>query len=109
MATEENTDRKESNRKEEAHPHGGPDRIAAPTAMRHAAGQLAQMLQCEPASVSALKATDDGWSADVEVVEIERVPDTASVMASYRVHLDAQGQLLGYERTRRYGRGQIDR
>ncbi|MFE3883759.1 gas vesicle protein [Streptomyces lydicus] len=114
MATEENpdrkeTDRKETHRKEEAAHHGGPERIAAPAAMRHAAGQLAQMLQCEPDSVSALKATDDGWSADVEVVEIERVPDTASVMASYRVHLDAQGQLLGYERNRRYGRGQIDR
>jgi len=37
------------------------------------------------------------------------VPDTASVMASYRVHLDEKGQLTGYERTRRYGRGQIDR
>ncbi|MER0477974.1 gas vesicle protein [Streptomyces sp. Edi2] len=109
MATEEKTDRKQTDReKEEAH-NGGPERIAAPTAMRRASGQLAQMLQCEPGSVTALKATDDGWSADVEVVEIERVPDTASVMASYRVHLDAQGQLLGYERTRRYGRGQIDR
>ncbi|MCL7493479.1 MULTISPECIES: gas vesicle protein [Streptomyces] len=102
MATEENTDHKEAH-------NGRPERVAAPTAMRHASGQLAQMLQCEPGSVSALKATDDGWLADVEVVEIERVPDTASVMASYRVYLDERGQLVGYERTRRYGRGQIDR
>ncbi|MFH8573509.1 gas vesicle protein [Streptomyces sp. NPDC017993] len=86
-----------------------PERIAAPTAMRHAAGQLAELLGCEPASVSALKVTEDGWSADVEVVEIERVPDTSSVMASYRVALDAQGQLLEYERIRRYARGQVDR
>ncbi|MFG2826792.1 gas vesicle protein [Streptomyces sp. NPDC048434] len=102
MATEENTEQKKAG-------NGGPERIAAPTAMRHASGQLAQMLQCEPGSVSALKATDDGWLADVEVVEIERVPDTASVMASYRVYLDGQGRITGYERTRRYGRGQIDR
>ncbi|MFF3543918.1 gas vesicle protein [Streptomyces platensis] len=102
MATEENTERGKA--------HGErPERISAPTAMRHAAGQLSQMLQCEPASVSALKPTDDGWLANVEVVEIERVPDTASVLATYRVHLDEQGQLVGYERTRRYGRGQIDR
>ncbi|MFG2138409.1 gas vesicle protein [Streptomyces sp. NPDC048650] len=84
-------------------------RMGAPKAMRLAAAQLAQMLRCEPGSVSALKATDNGWSADVEVVEIERIPDTASVMASYRVHLDEQGELVGYERVRRYARGQIDR
>ncbi|WUL62603.1 gas vesicle protein [Streptomyces sp. NBC_00344] len=85
------------------------ERLDVPTAMRRAAGQLAQMLQCEPSSVSALKATDDGWSADVEVVELEKVPDTASVMATYRVSLDLEGQLVGYERIRRYAKGQIDR
>lgn len=77
-------------------------------AMRLAAGQLAELLQCEPGSVSAVKATDDGWTADVEVVEVERIPETTSVMGSYRVQLDDQGNLLGYERTRRYSRGQID-
>jgi Gas vesicle synthesis protein GvpO len=86
-----------------------PERLDVGTAMQRAAEQLAQMLQREPSSVSALKATDDGWSADVEVTEIEKVPDTASVMATYRVSLDAQGRLLGYERVRRYAKGQIDR
>lgn len=88
---------------------GGPDRIAAPAAMRLAAGQLAEMLNCAPGSVSALKAAGDGWLADVEVVELERVPDTTSVMASYRVRLDDQGHLMEYARTRRYGRGRLDR
>ncbi len=45
----------------------------------------------------------------MEVVEIEKIPDTMSVMASYRVSLDGQGQLMGYERIRRYSRGQVDR
>lgn len=84
-------------------------RIDISTAMRKAGGQLAELLQCEPSSVSSLKATDDGWTADVEVVEIEKIPDTTSVMASYRVSLDGQGQLVGYERIRRYSRGQVDR
>ena len=95
--------------KESTEGKGGPERIGAPAAMGQAVTQLAQMLQCEPGSVSSLKPTDEGWSADVEVVEIERIPDTTSVMASYRVQLDTQGDLLGYERTRRYARGQIDR
>jgi len=81
----------------------------APTALRSAAGQLAQLLGRPPDSVSSLKPTDDGWEAQVEVVELERVPDTTSVMASYKVTLDPRGQLVAYERTRRYSRGMIDR
>ncbi|MEU7295485.1 gas vesicle protein [Streptomyces exfoliatus] len=79
------------------------------TAMRRASDQLADLLQCEPGSVSAVKGTGEGWSADVEVVELERVPDTMSVMATYHVELDAEGALVAYERVRRYARGQIDR
>ncbi|MEI7034739.1 gas vesicle protein [Streptomyces pratensis] len=85
------------------------ERIGVAAAMRNASAQLSELLRCEPGSVSALKATDDGWSADVEVVELERVPDTMSVMASYRVQLDPGGQLMAYERLHRYARGQIDR
>jgi hypothetical protein len=85
-----------------------PARVPIAEAMRLAAGQLAELLQREPASVSSLKASGDGWTADIEVVEVERVPDTTSVMGSYRVQLDGRGNLLGYERTRRYARGQID-
>jgi hypothetical protein len=83
-------------------------RVPIAEAMRLAAGQLAELLQCEPGSVSAVKATNEGWKADVEVVEVERIPETTSVMGSYRVELDGEGNLLGYERTRRYARGQID-
>jgi len=77
--------------------------------MRNAAEQLAQLLGRQPESVSALKPTEEGWQADVEVLELERIPDTTSVLASYRVTLDGQGELLAYERVRRYSRGQIDR
>ena len=98
MSTEKDTEKE----------HDG-KRIDVPTAMRNASAQLTELLRCEPGSVSAVKATDDGWSADVEVVEVERVPDTMSVMASYRVQLDPHGRLMSYERLRRYARGQIDR
>ncbi|MGW1373110.1 gas vesicle protein GvpO [Streptomyces sp. NPDC002446] len=105
MATEEEDgDDQERN----AADSGRAERIAASTAMRHAARQLAEMLSSEPGTVSALKPTHDGWSANVEVVEIERVPDTTSVMASYRVDLDPQGRLRQYERVRRYARGHLD-
>ncbi|MGW7462453.1 gas vesicle protein GvpO [Streptomyces sp. NPDC054797] len=81
----------------------------AAAAMRSAAEQLAELLGRFPESVSSLKPTEDGWEAQVEVVELERIPDTTSVMASYRVTLDEEGELVSYERTRRYSRGMIDR
>ncbi|QTZ90755.1 gas vesicle protein [Streptomyces auratus] len=84
-------------------------RVSAPRAMRYASEQLEQLLGRVPESVSAVQPTEDGWQADVEVLELERVPGTTSVMATYRVTLDEQGELVAYERTRRYTRGQIDR
>lgn len=78
-------------------------------AMRSAAKQLEELLGRAPESVSSLKPTDDGWEAEVEVLELERIPETTSVMGSYRVTLDKEGDLVAYERTRRYTRGQIDR
>ncbi|WP_331749081.1 gas vesicle protein (plasmid) [Streptomyces sp. NBC_00984] len=84
-------------------------RVSAPRATRYAAEQLQELLGRAPESVSAVKPTEDGWQADVEVLELERIPGTTSVMASYRVTLDEEGELLAYERTRRYTRGQTDR
>ncbi|MFE9888909.1 gas vesicle protein [Streptomyces scopuliridis] len=82
--------------------------LAMGGAMREATEQLAGLLGKRPESVSAVKRTEEGWQADVEVLEISRVPDTTSVMASYRVRLDEEGRLTEYERRRRYARGQID-
>lgn len=77
--------------------------------MRSAAEQLTELLGRTPESVSALRPTEDGWEAEVEVLELERVPETSSVMASYQVVLDPAGRLMAYERGRRYTRAQIDR
>jgi Gas vesicle synthesis protein GvpO len=91
------------------HGDDGDSRVTMTQALRAAAGQLAELLGTEPGAVSALKPTESGWCADVEIVEIARIPDTTSVMASYRVELDRRGQITGYERTRRYARGRVDR
>ncbi|PIM67666.1 gas vesicle protein [Streptomyces sp. JV178] len=85
------------------------ERLSAPEAIRSALEQLAEVLGRVPESVSALKPTEQGWEAEVEVEELERVPQTSSVMASYQVVLDPAGKLLAYERGRRYTRSQIDR
>lgn len=76
--------------------------------LRQARGQLAELTGMEAESVSSFEQTEEGWALEVEVLELERVPDTMSLMASYQVELDSQGQLTGYRRVRRYERGRSD-
>ncbi|MFD5966910.1 gas vesicle protein [Streptomyces sp. NPDC058783] len=76
--------------------------------LREARAQLAELTGMTPESVSSFEQTDEGWALEVEVLELERVPDTMSLMASYQVELDAEGQLTGYRRVRRYERGRSD-
>ncbi|WP_078606409.1 gas vesicle protein GvpO [Streptomyces violaceorubidus] len=76
--------------------------------LREARAQLAELTGMTAESVSSFERTEDGWVLEVEVLELERVPDTMSLMASYQVELDAEGQLTGYRRVRRYERGRAD-
>ncbi|MBD0418709.1 gas vesicle protein [Streptomyces sp. NPDC052309] len=76
--------------------------------LRQARAQFAELTGTAAESVSSFEQTEDGWSLEVEVLELERVPDTMSLMASYQVELDAQGQLTGYRRVQRYERGRAD-
>ncbi|MFI6207853.1 gas vesicle protein [Streptomyces sp. NPDC051041] len=95
-------------------PHESSDSNAAdrrPSPMevlRQARGQLEELTGMAAESVSSFEQTEEGWSLEVEVLELERVPDTMSLMASYQVELDPQGQLTGYRRVRRYERGRAD-
>jgi Gas vesicle synthesis protein GvpO len=59
--------------------------------------------------VIGLERTDDGWKVGVEVVESRRIPDTSDILAVYEAKLDADGNLLSYQRTCRYYRGRFDR
>ncbi|GAB1338763.1 hypothetical protein ACE1SV_53530 [Streptomyces sp. E-15] len=76
--------------------------------LREARAQLSELTGLTPESVSSFVQTEDGWALEVEVLELERVPDTMSLMASYQVELDLDGQLTGYRKVRRYERGRAD-
>lgn len=75
-------------------------------AVRAAMEQLSQLTGRPADSVSGLERTDDGWRLEVDIVELERVPASTSVLATYDVQLDQHGTLTGYRRTRRYFRNQ---
>ncbi|SFY53143.1 hypothetical protein STEPF1_06418 [Streptomyces sp. F-1] len=87
----------------------GGDRSPTPMeVLRQARAQLAELTGLVPESVSSFEQTEDGWSLEVEVLELSRVPDTMSLMGGYQVELDPEGQLTGYRRVRRYERGRAD-
>ncbi|MFJ3304001.1 gas vesicle protein [Streptomyces sp. NPDC086549] len=101
-AQESRQDRKDTDRR------SADDRPSPVEALREARAQLAELTGMAAESVSSFEQTDDGWSLEVEVLELARVPDTMSLMASYQVDLDPGGRLTGYRRTRRYERGRAD-
>jgi Gas vesicle synthesis protein GvpO len=51
---------------------------------------------------------DDGWEVTVEVLEMQRVPSTMDLLATYAVTLSEDGDVLGFERRRRYHRASVD-
>ena len=86
--------------------HGGNGGLVS--AVRGALEQFAGLTQLEPVGATGVRREEHGWSVLVDVVEVERVPSTTSVMATYRVDIDAGGMLTGYERLRRFSRGSVD-
>ncbi|MFD4628848.1 gas vesicle protein [Streptomyces sp. NPDC058284] len=88
---------------------GGGNALPGPMAvLRGAREQLAELTGMTPESVSSFERTEDGWLLEVEVLELSRVPDTMSLLASYEVQLDPRGELTGYRRLRRYERGRSE-
>ena len=60
-------------------------------------------------AVTAMQWDGESWLLTVDVCELERIPNTTDVLASYVVQLDDGGGLLGYKRDRRYQRGRRGR
>ncbi|MFD7512541.1 gas vesicle protein [Streptomyces sp. NPDC059853] len=77
-------------------------------AARRAGHRLAALTGHTVDGVSAVSPIDKGWRVRVDVVEVPRIPDTTSLMATYEVDLDRDGRLLQYERVRRYRRCATD-
>lgn len=59
-------------------------------------------------TVSAFERDSDGWRISLEVVELERIPASTNVMATYEALVDGDGSVLEYARVRRYHRNQVD-
>jgi hypothetical protein len=88
---------------------GSRTQLPVAQAVRQALDQFAALTGRQPEGASGVRRSGEGgWSVLVEVVELERIPSSTSVMATYRVDVDTQGELMSYERLRRYSRGATD-
>lgn len=83
-------------------------RRKAVDAVRAAAEQFIELTGRRPTSVLGVDRDDDGWKVTFEVVELERIPNSTDLLGAYCVRVDDDGDLVGYERTHRYQRGQAD-
>lgn len=84
-------------------PEGGPEEAA-----RRACRALARLIGHCAEGVSAVRTSEEGWRVHVDVLEVPRIPDTTSLLATYEVDLDGGGELVQYRRIRRYRRGASD-
>jgi Gas vesicle synthesis protein GvpO len=76
--------------------------------IQRALDEFAALTGRTPLTTTGVHREEDGWAVLLDVVELERVPAAASILATYRVRVDPSGALLGYERLRRFTRGQVD-
>lgn len=80
-----------------------------PQSAAESAGKiLSELIDHTVEGVSSVCRTEEGWRVDVDVLELCRIPDTTSLLATYEVDLDQECELLQYRRVRRYRRGAAD-
>jgi hypothetical protein len=119
---DESEDQREESREESRHERGGRNghardnqrtgrtpRLPGHEAVALARQYLLQLTGQEPDAVTGLDAADGRWKVVLDVVELERVPRSTDVLASYEVELDERGELIGYRRLGRYYRNQVER
>ena len=87
---------------------GAGERLSARDLTLAAKETVEDLTGFRPEAVTGLQWDGETWLVTVEVCELERVPNTTDVMASYVVQLDESGGLVGYKRSRRYQRGHAE-
>jgi hypothetical protein len=109
-STESKNPSSDDGRPEQDRPEGdrSGQRLTAKELTEAAVSTIADLTGFAPESAAALQWDGESWLVTVDVLELARIPNTTDVLASYVVQLDDGGGLLGYKRTRRFLRGQVE-
>jgi len=70
--------------------------------------QISELTGLKPDTVSKLDRNEENWCVNLEMLEVHRIPDSNDVLATYETVLDQAGNLMRYQRTKRYYRSQVD-
>jgi hypothetical protein len=79
--------------------------LGAREAIRKAVEEISGLLGAEVHAVVGVERLEDLWLVTIEIIELERIPLTTSIVAAYQVDLDSTGELVAYRRVGRYVRG----
>jgi Gas vesicle synthesis protein GvpO len=82
--------------------------MTAGQAAKAALRQIAELTAKQPEGITGVERTKDGWTVGIELVEDQRIPSSADILATYETTIDADGELLSYLRVKRYARGRGD-
>ena len=82
--------------------------MTAAEAARAALRQIAQLTEKQPEGITGVQRTEDGWTVGIELVEDQRIPSSADILATYETIIDPDGEMQSYRRVRRYARGRAD-
>jgi hypothetical protein len=74
--------------------------------VRSAVTELQDLIGRPIEAVTGIEKNGSEWTVTVEVVELERIPNTTDVLGVYEVTLDKDGELTGTRRTRRFYRSE---
>lgn len=86
--------------------HAAPRSADIRTVISSARAQMQELTGRPAEAVTAVERVQDGWHLSIEVVELERIPASTSILGGYDVWVDQEGNLLEYSRTGRYHRNQ---
>ena len=93
---------------EQAAGDGGEARLSAKELTEAAVEAVTDLAGLEVETVTGLGWDGEAWVVTVDVLEVARIPNTTDVLATYEVKLDDAGSLLGYQRTGRFLRSQVE-
>ena len=84
-------------------------KVSAARVARHAREQMGELTGQPVEGVLAVRRADGGgWEVTVQVLELQRVPNSTDVLGAYVLALDEEGEVQEYRRTRRYYRNQVE-
>jgi hypothetical protein len=102
-------ERQEQQQQRERGHDGGTRRTAGVARIaRVARTQLQELIGRPVTAVLGVERRDGDWEVEVETVELQRIPETTSIMGLYHVIVADDGEIQEFHRVRRYHRTRPD-